>query len=246
MWHGVTPSTPEWLIDRKLPVNSQCTRSCGRDVPNRKVMNTSWIFPKKVTAVFPPVWSQCSQSVKFKMSQNGEPKMVRCGTFGMSPSFRPQWSTSGIFWGYFGNTANTFKMYPVFQFPWNVFAVFPKYPQNIPDVDHCGWNDGEIPNVPCPTISSSPFWLILNFTDWEHCDHTGGNITKEIANEPLGNITSTFFGKIQGEPTNYLIRTLWSHDLEHCKCTEHFPSMRHSDISWVLSLGKILVYPWIT
>jgi len=32
----------------------------------------------------------------------------------------------------------------------------------------------------------------------------------------------TFFGKIQGLPTDYLIRTLWSHDLESCECTEQF------------------------
>jgi len=91
--------------------------------------------------------------------------------------------------------------------------VFPKYPKNIPDVDYCGQNDGDIPNVSCPTISGSLFWLILNFTDWEHCDHTDGNITKEIANEPLGNITGTFFGKIQDVPNTVLFGTSRSHDL---------------------------------
>jgi len=110
----------------------------------------------------------------------------------------------------------------------NVFAVFPKYPQNILDVDHCGWNDGDIPNVPHPTISGSPFWLILNFTDWEHCDHTGGNITKEIANEPLRNTAVTFFGKIQDVPITFLFGTSRSHDLEHCECTGSFLSMSHS------------------
>ena len=32
----------------------------------------------------------------------------------------------------------------------------------------------------------------------------------------------TFFGKILGLPIYYLIGTLWSHDLEHCKHTDQF------------------------
>ena len=32
--------------------------------------------------------------------------------------------------------------------------------------------------------------------------------------------TFSFFRKIQGLPMDYLTRTLWSHDLENCKCTE--------------------------
>ena len=109
-----------------------------------------------------------------------------------------------------------------------------------------GHSDGNTANVPLGNILGTSLRLILNFTDLEHCDHTAGDITKEIANEPLRNTTSTFFGKLQGEPTDYLIRTLWSHDLEHCECTEHFPSMSHLGTSWILSLGNFVVYPWIT
>ena len=43
-------------------------------------------------------------------------------------------------------------------------------------------------------------------------------------NEPLRQITSTFFGKIQDLPMVYLIRKPWSHDWENCECTEHFLS----------------------
>jgi hypothetical protein len=64
--------------------------------------------------------------------------------------------------------------------------------------------------------------LILNFTDWEHHDHTNWNTIKYTVNEPLGNITGTFFGKIQGLPTDYPVRSPWSHDLENCECTESF------------------------
>ena len=124
--------------------------------------------------------------------------------------------------------------------------MFPKCDRKLPNVVYRGHNNGNTANVPLGNILGTSPWLILGFTDLEHCDQAAGDITKEIANEPLGNITSTLFGKIQGEPTDYLIRTLWSHDLEHCKCTEHFPSMSYSGISWILSLGNFVVYPWIT
>jgi hypothetical protein len=120
--------------------------------------------------------------------------------------------------------------------------VFPKFPQNLPKLAHCGQNDGDIPNVPFRNISGTLFWFILNFTDSVHCDHTAGNIAKEFSNEPLGNIKGTFFGKIQGFPKIFLIGTFWSHDLVNSECTKHFPSMSHSGTSWVLSLGKFKMY----
>ena len=172
--------------------------------------------------------------------------MFLSGTFGISPPMRPQWSTFGQFWEHFGNTASIFKMFPVFQFPWHILAVFPKCSQNCPKVAHCGCIDRYIPNVPLRNISDAQFWFILNFTDWEHCDHITGNTAKYTVNEPLGNITGTFFGKIQGFPTDYLIRSLWSHDLGYCQYTEHFLWISHSGISQVLSLGKFRMYPWIT
>jgi len=58
-------------------------------------------------------------------------------------------------------------------------------------------------------------------------NHADGNTAKYTVNEPPRNIMGTFFGKIQGLPTDYLIRTLWSHDLEHCKCTRHFLHWEH-------------------
>jgi len=119
-------------------------------------------------------------------------------------------------------------MFPVFQFPRNVFAVFPDYPENIPSWDHCDQNDGDIPNIPLGKFSITPFWLILNFTDSEHCDRADGNTAGNTVNEPLGNITGTFFGKIQDVPTTFLFRTSWSHDLVHCECTGCFLSMSHS------------------
>jgi hypothetical protein len=71
-------------------------------------------------------------------------------------------------------------------------------------------------------IFGTPFWFVLNFTDWEHCGHTTGDIAKDTVNEPLGNIMGTFFGEIHGLPIDYLIRTLWSHDLGNCEHTEQF------------------------
>ena len=41
-------------------------------------------------------------------------------------------------------------------------------------------------------------------------------------NEPLRDTVGTFFGKIHGVPMVYLIRSLRSHDQEHCECPGHF------------------------
>src|SRR6266478_5175792 len=122
----------------------------------------------------------------------------------------PWCTTFGAFSANPGNTAETFKMFPVFQFPEHIFAMFPGFAENAPKVVH------------------------------------RGNTGRGILNEPLGNTTGTFFGKFQGFPMDYLIRTLWSHDQGNCKCTEHFPSMSYSGILYVLSLGKFKVYPQIT
>ena len=100
--------------------------------------------------------------------------------------------------------------------------MFPKFAKNILRVEHCGWKDEGILNVPLWNTSGASIWFILNFTDLGHCDHTAGNTGKYTLNEPLWNITGTFFGKIQGLPTDYLIRKPWSCDLGNCECTEHF------------------------
>ena len=42
-----------------------------------------------------------------------------------------------------------------------------------------------------------------------------GDTAQYTANEPLRDITGTFFGKIQDVPMVYLIRTLQSHDPEN-------------------------------
>ena len=84
--------------------------------------------------------------------------------------------------------------------------------------EHCQ----EIPNVPPWNIFGTLFWFVLNFTGWEHHNHTAGNTAKYTVNEPIRNIMGTFFGRIQGLPTDYLIKTLWSYDLENCECTKQF------------------------
>ena len=111
-------------------------------------------------------------------------------------------------------------MFPVFQFPGHVFVMPLEFSQNVPNAVHCGNTVRNILNVPLWVIFGTLFWFFLNFTDWEHHNPTDGNTAKNIVNEPLGNIMGTFFGKIQGLPTDYLIGTLWSHDLENCECTD--------------------------
>ena len=62
--------------------------------------------------------------------------------------------------------------------------------------------------MPLRNIFGTPVWFLLNFTDWGHWDHTIRNTVKYTLNEPLGNITSTFFGEIQGLPTDCRIGSL--------------------------------------
>jgi len=107
----------------------------------------------------------------------------------------------------------------------------PKCPRILPKMVHHGRNCQDILNVPLGNTSGAPFWCILNFTGWEHCDHTTQYITQEISNEPLGNTRGTFFGKIQGVPMVFPFGTSQSHDLVHCECTDHFLSLSHSGTS---------------
>ena len=73
--------------------------------------------------------------------------------------------------------------------------MFPKFPEFLPKVVHYEQNFKGILNLPLRNISGAPLWLIFNFTAWEHCNPTAGEITKNSFNEPLRNITVTFFGK---------------------------------------------------
>jgi len=53
----------------------------------------------------------------------------------------------------------------------------------------------------------------------------------------------TFFGKILGLPTDYLIGTLWSHDLGNCEHTEQF--FQNEPLGNIVGtfFGKILGFP---
>jgi hypothetical protein len=83
-------------------------------------------------------------------------------------------------------------------------SIFPKFPQILPKVAHFGWNFEYILDVPLGNTSGTPFWFILNFTGWEHCDHIAGDIAKDTVNEPLRNIMGAFFGNIWNFPNNFL------------------------------------------
>ena len=100
--------------------------------------------------------------------------------------------------------------------------MFPEFPRFLPKVVHYEQNFKDILNLPLRNISGTPVWLIFNFTGWEHCNHTARETTKNSLNEPLGNITVTFFGKILNIPKIFLMGKSQSHDLEHCECTDHF------------------------
>jgi len=173
-------------------VHLQCPRSCDCNVPIGKLMGTSQIFPKKVPVMFlsgsfkeffavsPVMGLQCSQPVKFKMSQNGVPEMTQSGTFRMYPSGPPQYTTFGKNPGHFGNTARkcleNWKTGNILNEP----NIFPKCPGFLPKVVYWGGPDGYILNVPLWVISGTPFWLIFNFTGWEHCNPIIGDTAKKL------------------------------------------------------------------
>ena len=97
---------------------------------------------------------------------------------------------------------------------------FPKVSPIFTKRVHYERNFKHIQNFPVRNMSDSPFWLIFYFTGWEHCDHTIGNTAKNTLNEPLRDITVTFFGKFQNIPMVFPMGKSQSHDLEHCKCTD--------------------------
>jgi len=137
----------------------------------------------------------------------------------------------------------SFKMSWVFRFPRHFLAMSQKFPENLPKLVYHGQKCQEILNVPLGNISSTPFWFVLSFTGWEHRNHTAGNTVKYTVNEPLGNIMGTFFGKIPGLPTDYLIGTLWSHDLGNWEHTEQF--FQNEPLGNIVGtfFGKILGFP---
>ena len=170
------------------------------------------MFPKKVIVMFPSgsfkeffavsqrVAPQCSQSVKFKMRQNGGLKMNPSGTFEVYPPHRPRKTTFGINPGHFGNTARKRPGNCKTRYILNEPGMLPKCPGFMPKVVHHGRWGGYISNVPLGVISGTPFQLILNFTDQEHCGATCRETAKNSLNEPLRNIIITFFGNIQDVP----------------------------------------------
>jgi len=113
----------------------------------------------------------------------------------------------------------------------------------LPKLVHCGRHDGYIQNVPLRFISGALFWLILGFTDQEHCDCTTGDTAKNSLNKPLGNITGTFFGKIQDVPISFPMGTSRSHDLEHCECTGQISLNEPLRNTAVTFFGKIQDVP---
>jgi hypothetical protein len=90
------------------------------------------------------------------------------------------------------------------------------------------WSEGSV-HCECPTqyIFSTPVWFILNVFRSEHCEHTTRKTIKSTVNDLFGRTVGTFFGKIQGVPTDYLIRTPWSNRPENHECTDHFPHQEH-------------------
>src|ERR1700753_3652048 len=121
-------------------------------------------------------------------------------------------------------------------------SVHLQCPGSVPAV-YCFWKNlgkfwghcKHISNVPSVAVFLACAYSVprisQNFpksgTLQEHSQDTANvliqDICKVTANEPLGNITGAFFGKPWGLPSVYLMGTLWSHDLEHCKCTGSFP-----------------------
>ena len=147
----------------------------------------------------------------------------------------------GKLWGNAGYIQNV-PSFPVsWRCPCSVPRVYPKFTESgSPWAEFQGHSE-------CATQEHFGAIILVCFEFYrpEHCDHTAGNIAKEILNEPLGYFLGTFFGKILDVPMVFLMGTSRSHDLEHCKCTGHFLTqglgtfqMNCSGKFWVFSLGN--------
>src|ERR1700753_3105118 len=143
--------------------------------------------------------------------------MFQIGTFAVSWEFSCSVPLLGKFGEILGTLQVHFKCSKFFSFP----GMCLQCPQNFPKFSQKRYTAGTLPGH-CKCTNLDHLWyipLVLSkFPSLVHCDHTDGN----TANEPLGNITGTFFGKPQGLPSVYLMGTPQSHDLEHCKCTGSF------------------------
>jgi len=128
------------------------------------------------------------------------------------------WHILGKLWEHHKDMSRKLENWGHFECLCDVPRVFPKCPKSGTLWENCR----DTANVPPWNIFGASFWFISNFTGWGHHNHTDGNTAKYTVNEPLRNIMGTFFGKILGLPIYYLIRTLGSHDLEHCKHTDQF------------------------
>ena len=89
---------------RKWSVHSQCSQSCDHDVPIGKLMGTSRIFPKEVTAMSLSGslkgFLQCVHSVPRSCDQN-VPIRKAMGTSQISPKKVPMMFPSGSFKEFF-------------------------------------------------------------------------------------------------------------------------------------------------
>ena len=113
---------------------------------------------------------------------------------------------------------------------WEHFECTYDAPKVSPKFAELGtsWSKGSV-HSKCATqyILRTPVEFILSVFRSEHCDRTTRKTVKSTVNEPSGKTVGTFFGKIQGVPTDYLIRTLGSHRPENCECTDHFTHQEH-------------------
>ena len=137
---------------------------------------------------------RCSQSVKPATIQNSDLEMFPSGHLECTHNSAHNEPLSAEFQKTLGKLKGN-----VHQKTRNILnepSIFPKFSRVLPKVVHCGWNCEYIPNVPLGNISRTPFWSILGFTGWEHHNHTAGETTKKILNEPLRKTAITFLGNI--------------------------------------------------
>jgi len=177
----------------------------GKNPPGTSQVHSEFSQPVSLQCSWVRKWSvhsQCSRSC-----DQGVPIRNTMGTFKIFPKKVPRIFLSG-----------TFRMSLKFH-PWcTTFGKFWVNSGNTARTSPGNWKTGDILNVPSISPKFTQNLLKVVYHGWNF---------KDILNVPLRKILGTFFGKILNVPMVFLMGTPWSHDLEHCECTDHFLTQEH-------------------
>ena len=166
--------------------------------------------------------------------------------FGMFLVVSPQFTAFGKNRANSGGTSGTFKKFPSFSVFLRCSCSAPRICLIFSKCSKLWGHHQEHPKHPNSAHLRYTGSVRFEFPGPEHSDRTAQDTERNTLNEPLGNTSVTFFGKIQGLPVYYLIGTLQSHDPVNCHHTLYFLSVCCSGTPQILSLGKFKMFSHIT